>query len=785
MQNADDNKYAPDVTPKLVFLYRSDGYLWMGNNELGFTPANARSICRFHLSTKGVEGAEKVSIGEKGIGFKSVFKVADTVWIRSGNFSFRFDRDARLGMVAPVWDEKTFPTNPSIQEATVLCMRIPEKADRRLVEQHLNGLEPELPLFLRNLRQIRVIFQERKENKDTTRIDYSLIRVVPNEDGVDVKLIKKDHRKGTEDTLLRLIQAEHVTQSMPYEKRRGGVMNSSLKINFPLTVNDEPEIRNRPLYNFLPVRAYGLAFILNGDFLLSANREDVEHGKEWNRALITVTIELFVKAVSRFNSEGILRYTWPQFTQRMAANDGTVFQNLLPDLIKHLQGLPVLESQAGMLKAPQSLIYVPEEFTNGANVPLLDSETALQGYLAAPYFFFDVSSLGVTEQSSGSFLDGIRSLAFANTLAFRSRPYAWHARVARAINYRLSFSDQKLRQTPLIPLRSGIWISANQGQFYFPSSSNGDLLVPKGIEVQVILPEAAANPYRKELYRGLGAKNLDVDHVCQIIVKTHAQHSATYGEWTRSIVIEHAWYLFLARDCLIDNLRSLLLAVEDKRLLQKASSLYMDDDSNFSITKFVPKGMVSYIDPAYYAKAPDHLRNEWLSWLQNQLGVTIIPKLADVSSNMMSQEFSYILRNVPSQSFLRLIVECWDSYSHWFINCLDESVLKSVSSSMANCKVGKVSIKSSLNQTFLPLPSMLDAPFAKDVLPFLTLDGTIDDRWSRLSSLGVGNAMDLKYFLAILTRLPEHGSLHPTKDDVAKIYECIQGKYYEGPELVK
>lgn len=84
IQNADDNKYAPDVTPKLSIVYRKDGYLWVGCNELGFTAANVEAICRIAASTKKVEGSQKGYIGEKGIGFKSVFKVADSVWIKSG-----------------------------------------------------------------------------------------------------------------------------------------------------------------------------------------------------------------------------------------------------------------------------------------------------------------------------------------------------------------------------------------------------------------------------------------------------------------------------------------------------------------------------------------------------------------------------------------------------------------------------------------------------------------------------------------------------------------------------
>lgn len=43
------------------------------NNERGFSPANVRALCDVGRSTKGKGGLGY--IGQKGIGFKSVFRV--------------------------------------------------------------------------------------------------------------------------------------------------------------------------------------------------------------------------------------------------------------------------------------------------------------------------------------------------------------------------------------------------------------------------------------------------------------------------------------------------------------------------------------------------------------------------------------------------------------------------------------------------------------------------------------------------------------------------------------
>lgn len=93
IQNADDNKYAPGVTPRLSVVYSKGGLLWVGCNEFGFTAENVRAICRIGGSTKKVEGSRKGYIGEKGIGFKSVFTVSDKVWIKSRAVQVRLDSE--------------------------------------------------------------------------------------------------------------------------------------------------------------------------------------------------------------------------------------------------------------------------------------------------------------------------------------------------------------------------------------------------------------------------------------------------------------------------------------------------------------------------------------------------------------------------------------------------------------------------------------------------------------------------------------------------------------------
>lgn len=86
LQNADDNSYsrarAHNEEPYVAFNV-SPRYITVECNEDGFTRKNLSAICSIGKSSKmGVQGY----IGEKGIGFKSVFMAAYKVHIQSENF---------------------------------------------------------------------------------------------------------------------------------------------------------------------------------------------------------------------------------------------------------------------------------------------------------------------------------------------------------------------------------------------------------------------------------------------------------------------------------------------------------------------------------------------------------------------------------------------------------------------------------------------------------------------------------------------------------------------------
>ena len=79
--------------------------------QIGFSEQNVRALCDIGNSTKQHHTGY---IGQKGIGFKSVFKVTDAAEIHSRGFHISFDllQHETLGYILPTWIGATASSAP-------------------------------------------------------------------------------------------------------------------------------------------------------------------------------------------------------------------------------------------------------------------------------------------------------------------------------------------------------------------------------------------------------------------------------------------------------------------------------------------------------------------------------------------------------------------------------------------------------------------------------------------------------------------------------------------------
>jgi hypothetical protein len=154
IQNADDNAYdtSSGLTPTLEISLYGD-YLRVDCNETGFAPKHVEAICKVGSSTKAGVGNATRYVGEKGIGFKSVFKVADMVYINSRDYSFKFEKNGPLGMIAPIWCE--FPEAAKPGHTTIL-MHLAHDCNKSDLQREIRLLDSRMLIFLRQLRRINI-----------------------------------------------------------------------------------------------------------------------------------------------------------------------------------------------------------------------------------------------------------------------------------------------------------------------------------------------------------------------------------------------------------------------------------------------------------------------------------------------------------------------------------------------------------------------------------------------------------------------------------------------------
>jgi hypothetical protein len=244
VQNVDDNSYQV-LTPTLEITYEKRT-LRIDCNEIGFSKKNVAAICRIGRSSKSGLDHSRRYIGEKGIGFKSVFKVSNVVWIRSGHYSFQFDKSKRLGMIAPIWEK--FPAK-ALHGFTSILLQLSQDYDVTELIREIKALDPRLLIFLQKLKKINIKIIEGGIDPWETSLER---HDEPGRDGRQ-QLVTLSHRSSLLTYRIFRLQVKQ----LPHDPKRAEFTESELLLAFPLSDPNESKIESQNVYAFLPIRDYG------------------------------------------------------------------------------------------------------------------------------------------------------------------------------------------------------------------------------------------------------------------------------------------------------------------------------------------------------------------------------------------------------------------------------------------------------------------------------------------------------------------------------------------------
>ncbi|RDL30730.1 Uncharacterized protein BP5553_10075 [Venustampulla echinocandica] len=764
IQNAEDNNYrkatSSGTAPYIKFTVYPNKIV-IDSNEDGFTTENVIAICKVGQSTKKRDGAQQY-IGEKGIGFKSVFMVASKVHIQSGPFSFFFEHPpgARgMGMVTPVWEPAEVALPGPLTRMTLTLL---DKLDYPELLSQFDTLPDTFLLFLNKLGAITI-----------DKIEFA----------------GKSAESTTFSCALDESSGQATLSKVHHEQRNCNT--TEVVLAFPLD-ESEPIIGPQEVYAYLPLGDFGFSFLIQSDFVTQANRQDVLETRR-NKDILDGIAEAFLEGVFQFCNHPTLQYKWPLYIPRKIHNP--FWARLENKIHKLLKEHAVLRGCShGPLRPISQLKKIGDGFKDefgNALVADLDEEM----YLAWEYEGQDIEaldSLGLDtidfESVMARFRHDLKQPSPRSRFKSPGTTDDWHTRTAELLLQPFkekwkSPTLDKVRGLACIPLQDGKWTAITEGAVFF-SRTNG-ILIPIDLGLRIVDEGSIANPTRKKLFVTLGVRPASVQDVRALILARYKQERSSISFET-SLKDLHFLYSTHPTGLTVKLRESTSLWVFNHRghPIHDEEDLYFKSDEEHSFQELMGKalevapynsGLVgSFIHPEYCRRMellpvkPGGSHPAFKAWLQESVGILNHPRLVDPKDPAeLSPIFRYIIEARP-EKLLGTLKPHWTSYAAVMSTDLASKISKAL---VPSTNIGSIPLK----ETFLPSETLtvrcgefLDL----QKFPFLKLENEPDiEGWNFLSAFHVGIEDNLDFYLKILYYCKL--SKGPFRYD---IYEAIQLK---------
>ncbi len=446
IQNAEDNKYEENIRPKIRFIISSD-WLVIQNNEKGFEEKNVWALCGIGETTKTKALGY---IGEKGIGFKSVFMIANRVQIYSNGFQFGFNYDESnpVTMIIPEWIDEIPDFVDPAQTNIVLYLK-PEI--RNKISKYIDEIHPSLLLFLKKLKVIEIVEKGKKVKRMELHEKNGIVEVIYNGKKSYWKVIKKLFK---------------VPQDMDEERRRD-VSETEIILAFPLKEDYSPDTSNEQfVFAYLPVREYGFKFIIQADFLLPITREDIIKDNKWNEWLRGSIIKVFLDAVREFKNDENLKYGFYNYLPLKKEIKDDFFSPVVEEIYKELKKEACILTKTNKWKKPSEVLTGDDEIKE------IVTNEDLQKFFGKEYISDKIKVKKQVLQKLGvknfSINDLIKCLE--NKEWIENQNKEWFAKLFSYLSKKKLSDEQleRLKNLEIIKLENGELTSINKGTVFFP-----------------------------------------------------------------------------------------------------------------------------------------------------------------------------------------------------------------------------------------------------------------------------------------------------------------------------
>ncbi|GAB3688483.1 hypothetical protein GCM10027592_03480 [Spirosoma flavus] len=378
LQNADD--FPIDKRPVQVNFTALDENILIQHDGRPFDERDVRSICSIGDSAKSQTAS---ATGYKGIGFKSVFTKSKRVFISSGGYTFCFDKESPTysyfdkmypkaepefltdqqtytgsdnvpWQIKPIWREKyLFPREVRSREDyfkdnVSFCLEFGETNSNDFKNKARKFFrEPRFLLFLKNINKITYA-----EGEGTNRLFVE--RFV---DGDTITLFGNQNPKAyiiyqTPQVDFSSYSSELITIGNVPKKL---IDNPYLNLTFAGLLEDgnivlEPDT---VLFTYLPTedKTYGFPFLVNADFVMSANREQIQPENKWNELVfreIGYNVFVWINHIIQTNPERITSVY--RLIPTLPVQDTLVCKAFQEGFDKGIQEIPFILNQSGELQ---------------------------------------------------------------------------------------------------------------------------------------------------------------------------------------------------------------------------------------------------------------------------------------------------------------------------------------------------------------------------------------------------------------------------------------------------
>jgi hypothetical protein len=366
VQNADD------AESTALRIEINNGSVTISNNGKPFSEENVKSICKVGRSSK----TPKDYIGYLGVGFKSSFLISDSPEIRSGGFSFKFDKNAWTDpshtpwQVIPLWVDDAEQESPDF----TTVFKLPVK-DITLLQRIREEIRPEelndrMSLFLRHIKEIEITDKGQNFNR---KIVKSLISETSEYQIYRIKEYLNGQLEHEDDWLLfrqtSTVPTEVKQDYVTKDWEREGVDNREVIVAFKLEGGKNIAVEKKGtahigVFSFLPLKEVpsGLNFLIQADFLTTPGRGELARESKWNNWIAGEIYKLIVnKCIPVFLNSKIWKMSFIPILYSVEGGHELFEQFIKRPLRSYLETAAVLIDEDGSPITPHQALSIGRE----------------------------------------------------------------------------------------------------------------------------------------------------------------------------------------------------------------------------------------------------------------------------------------------------------------------------------------------------------------------------------------------------------------------------------------